>query len=200
MLVIGLTGPSGSGKGTVASHFARYGLPVINADEVYHGLLLPPSPCLEELVTRFGEKILGEQGTLNRRTLADLVFSDPTALSDLNSVAHRHVMEEIRRRLEMLRRENVRAAVLDAPQLFEAEANRDCNVIVSVLADRALRLERIVRRDGIDIDHANRRMAAQKSDEFFRTHSDYVIENNGNPDLLLPAVERILCETGVLEE
>ena len=97
-----------------------------------------------------------------------------------------------------MRREDTRAAVLDAPQLFEAGANRDCSVVVSVLADKMLRLERIMRRDGIEADAAYRRMAAQKSDEFFRSHSDYIIENNGNPDAIFPAVRRILLETGVI--
>ncbi len=198
MLVIGLTGPTGSGKGTVAEHFASFGLPVINADRVYHELLSPPSPCLDALVDRFGAEILQPDGTMDRRTLAKLVFSDPHALSDLNAISHRYVMEAIRYELEGLRRLGTRAAVLDAPQLFEAGADRDCGVIVSVLANSMLRLERIVRRDGIEPEAAQRRMAAQKSDEFFRSHSDYVIENDDGPDRLRGAVERILAETGVL--
>ena len=200
MLVIGLTGQSGAGKGTVAELFARHGLFVIDADRVYHDLLTPPSPCLDDIVARFGGRMLTEQGTLNRRALGDLVFSDADALADLNRISHHHVMKEIRRQLEQLRRQNVRAAVLDAPQLFEAEANRDCSLIVSVLADRDLRLERIMRRDGIDAARAESRMASQKSDAFFRAHSDYVIENNASPDLLLPAVERILTDVGVLDK
>ncbi len=198
MLVIGLTGPSGSGKSKIAELFAAYGLPVINADEVYHRLLVPPSPCLEELVRRFGFSVLTNTGTLNRRALGELVFSDPESLSDLNAITHRYVMEEIRRLLDDLRRKNTRAAVLDAPQLFEAGANRDCSVIVSVLAEKSLRLERVMQRDKIDFSTAYRRFAAQKSDEFFRSHSDYIIENNGDPRNALPEVYRILTETGVL--
>ena len=198
MLLIGLTGPSGSGKGLVAEIFSRFGLPVINADEVYHQLLVPPSPCLEELVGRFGNVILTSAGTLNRRELASIVFSDPASLAALNSITHRYVMEEILRRTEQLRREETRAAILDAPQLFEAGANRMCGAVVSVLADKNLRLERILQRDGIDRDAALRRIAAQKSDEFFRSHSDYIIENNHAPEHLIPEVKRILSETGVL--
>ena len=178
MLVIGLTGPTGAGKGAVASIFAQYGIPVINADRVYHQLLIPPSPCLDELVRHFGRTILADDGTLNRRALGEIVFSSPAALDNLNTIAHRYVMEEIRLQLDVLRRQKLRAAVLDAPQLFEAGANRDCGVIISVLADANLRLERIVARDGIDADLAYRRIAAQKKDEFFRSHSDYIIENN----------------------
>lgn len=198
MLVIGLTGPTGSGKGTVAAHFAAFGLPVINADEVYHELLVPPSACLDELTARFGPSIITPDGTLDRRALAGIVFASEEALTALNAIAHKHVMQEIRRRLKCLRAQDTVAAVLDAPQLFEAGAERDCNVVVSVLADPALRLERILRRDGIDAQAARARMQAQRTDEFFRAHSDYVIENNESPERLLPAVRQILVEMGVI--
>lgn len=198
MLVIGLTGPTGSGKGTVSEIFSAYGLPVMNADEVYHQLLIPPSLCLDELTDRFGVGILTEEGTLNRRALGAIVFSDPASLEALNAITHHHVMQEIRKRLEQLRRADTRAAVIDAPQLFEAGADRDCNVIVSVIADKRLRLDRIMRRDGIDAEAAMRRIEAQKNDAFFRSHSDYIIENNTVPEALLPEVRRILCEMGVL--
>ncbi len=198
MLVIGLTGPTGSGKGMVARAFEACGVPVIDADAVYHKLLTPPSHCLWDIAARFGDGVLLPDGRLDRRALGELVFSDSDALEALNAISHRYVMEDIRAELERLRRMETRAAVIDAPQLFEAGADRDCNVIVSVLADARLRMERIVLRDGIDAERARRRMAAQKSDEFFRTHSDYIIENNENPDRLLEAVHRILRETGVV--
>ena len=198
MLVIGLTGPSGAGKGAVGGLFQERGIPVIDADAVYHELLVPPSPCLDALKARFGEGILLPDGGLHRKKLGEIVFSAPEALKDLNAIAHGFVMAEIRRQLGELRKQNIPAAVMDAPQLFEANAEGDCNLIVSVLADKRIRLERIMARDGIDTEAALRRMAAQRNDEFFRTHSDYIIENNGNPDLLKPQVERILLETGVI--
>ena len=199
MLVIGLTGPTGSGKGTIAELFAGFGLPVIDADTVYHALLEPPSACLDELVAHFGERILTPLGTLDRRALGAIVFSSEEELSRLNAITHKHVMRKIRTLLEELRSRDTLAAVLDAPQLFEAGADSDCNVIVSVLATPALRLERIMRRDGISEDAAHARMQAQRSDAFFRAHSDYVIENNESPEHLLPTVRRILCEMGVVQ-
>jgi dephospho-CoA kinase len=108
-------------------------------------------------------------------------------------------MREIRRRLEQYRAYGVIAAILDAPQLFEAGANADCNIIVAVLASKELRLERILRRDNIDPETALRRMDAQRTDEFFRAHADYTIENNGNTEQLIPAVRGILSELGVLQ-
>ena len=198
MLVIGLTGPTGAGKGCVADLFAAFGLPVLNADRIYHTLLIPPSPCLDELADHFGKEILTESGTLNRKALGAIVFSNADELATLNTITHHYVMAEIRKRLEQLRKDEALAAVIDAPQLFEAGADRDCNVIVSVLADPALRIDRIMRRDGIDAEAAVKRVSAQKSDAFFRAHSDYVIENNESPERLLVPVRKILCEMGVL--
>ena len=197
MLVIGLTGPSGAGKSTVSRLFASFGLPVLNADEIYHALLIPPSECLGELTAYFGREILRPDGTLDRPALGRLVFDRPEELERLNAISHRHVLREVRRRLRTLRDEGTPAAVLDAPQLFESGADRDCNVIVSVLADAELRLHRILLRDGISPEDAVRRIRAQKSDSFFRSHSDYIIENNGNAESLLPQVRAILSETGV---
>lgn len=198
MLIIGLTGPTGAGKGEVASIFARYGIPVINADRVYHELITPHSSCLQELVEAFGKQILLADGRLDRRALGGIVFNDPAAREQLNAITHRYVMEEVKGQIERLRREDVPVAVFDAPQLFEAGAHKACGAVVSVLAERGLRLERIMARDGITAEAAMRRILAQKSDEFFKTHSDYIVENNGALESLTPQVHRILKELGVI--
>ncbi len=197
MLVIGLTGPTGAGKGEVAAIFESYGIPVINADRVYGELIAPPSSCLQELTEAFGNDILLPDGSLDRRALGGIVFSDPAARERLNAITHRYVMEEVKTRMERYRREGVPVAVFDAPQLFEAGAHKACGAVISVLADRGLRLERIMARDGIAAEAAMRRILAQKSDEFFKAHSDYIIENNGSIELLAPQVYRILKELGV---
>ena len=197
MLVIGLTGPTGAGKGAVSAVFEDYGIPVINADCVYHELITPPSSCLQELAEAFGKEILLSDGSLDRRALGGIVFNDPAARERLNTITHRYVMEEVRTRMERFRRDGVPVAVFDAPQLFEAGAQKACGAVISVLADRGLRLERIMARDNITTEAAMRRILAQKSDEFFKTHSDYIVENNGNIELLAPQIRRILAELGV---
>ena len=198
MLVIGLTGPSGAGKSEVADLLHRNGLSVIDADAVYHALLLPPSPCLDELCARFGTEILNTDGTLNRPYLGSIVFSNPEALADLNAIAHRYVMDEIRAVLRGYERLGTRAVVIDAPQLFEAGADALCDTVVSVLAARETRIGRIMERDGIDREGATRRIDAQKSDVFFREHSDHVIENDGARDALTSAVRALLLEWEVI--
>ncbi len=201
MLIIGLTGPTGAGKGTVAEIFGRYGIPCIDADKVYHNLLLPPSELLNDLVGAFGGSILLPDGTLDRKMLASIVFSDPKALAKLNPIAHRHIMAEINRQIaQMQRKENIPAVLMDAPQLFEAKAEQECGIVISVLADEAIRLERIMRRDHISEDEARRRMGVQYNDSFFRSHSDYILENNTSPDDLYPAIRKILSEHNLLPE
>ena len=199
MLVIGLTGPTGAGKGAVAEIFQKhYKIPVINADQVYHELITPPSSCLQELVEEFGKGILLPNGHLDRRALGGIVFNDPASRERLNVITHRYVMEEVKTQMERFRLDGVPVAVFDAPQLFEAGAHRACGAVISVLADRGIRLERIMMRDNITAEAAMRRILAQKSDDFFKTHSDYIIENNGNIELLAPEVHRILVALGVM--
>jgi dephospho-CoA kinase len=102
--------------------------------------------------------------------------------------------------MERFRSDGLPVAVFDAPQLFEAGAHRACGAVISVLADRGLRLERIMARDNLTAEAAMRRILAQKSDEFFKTHSDYIIENNGTIETLAPQVHRILVELGVISQ
>ncbi len=198
MLTIGLTGPTGAGKSTVAMLFSSFGLPVIDADKVWRDLLVPPSDCLIELVRHFGSEILLPDGNLNRQMLGKIVFSTPAELEKLNEISHRHIMDEVAKRLRHYRERGSLAVVFDAPQLFEAGGDRICNVIVSVLASPEVRLGRVTERDGLSEEDARLRMSVQKTDSFFREHSDYVIENNGGLRELADAVRNILTDTGVL--
>lgn len=199
MKVLGLTGPSGAGKGEVAAMLRRdYGFPVLDADAIYHQLLLPPSPCLDALVREFGNDILCADGTLNRPALGSIVFTDSSRLKILNTIAHGYVMQEIRRQLSELRMDGAAVAVIDAPQLFEAGAERDCDLVLAVLAKTERRVERICARDGISPLRAEERIAAQHNDAFFRTHADAVIENDGTLAELQEKLCRILKSWGVL--
>ena len=194
MMTVGLTGPSGAGKGTLASLFARYGVPSIDTDAVYHDLLVPPSACLDELTARFGEGILSEYGTLDRKALAAVVFAPGHAqdLADLNRITHRHVLEEVRRLLAIYESEGKPAVLVDAPQLFESGFDAECDVILVVLASREVRLSRIMVRDGLDEVRATARLDAAKPDSFFREHADAVIYNNGETEDMDAEVRQLL--------
>ncbi len=199
MLIIGLTGPSGAGKGLVASLFARYGVPSIDTDAVYHELLIPPSVCLDELVAHFGRGILTGSGVLDRRALAAQVFApgQEAELEALNRITHKHVLHEVRRRCRALELLGKPAVLVDAPQLFESGFDTECDKVLSVLASRELRIARIRARDGLDEERATARIDAQRSDEEFRSRSDAVILNEGTPEEPDADVQRLLTEWGV---
>ena len=194
MLIIGLTGPSGAGKGTIASLFAAYGVPSIDTDAVYHDLLMPPSDCLNELAERFGNGILSPDGALDRKVLAALVFAPghEADLADLNTITHRHVLSEVRRILAVYREQGKPAVLVDAPQLFESGFDAECHHVLSVLAPRNMRLARIMARDGLDEERASARLNAQKPDEFYRSHSDAVVYNHGEASAMDIDVRRLL--------
>lgn len=200
MLTIGLTGPSGAGKGTVASLFAQFGVPSIDTDAVYHELLVPPSSCLDELVEQFGSSILKDDGTLNRPVLASMVFAPghEEDLRNLNRISHRHVLNETRRQLEIYRTKGKPAVLVDAPQLFESGFDAECDFIVAILAPREARMARVMARDGLDEARAIARMDAQKSDDFFREHADAVLVNGSEIGALEADVRDLLRRWEVL--
>jgi len=194
MLTIGLTGPSGAGKTTVAALFARYGIPSIDTDGVYHALLIPPSVCLDELTDRFGPSILTSEGTLDRKALAALVFAPghETDLADLNHIAHRHVLDETRRRLAIHKSEGKPAVLVDAPQHFESGFDTECDAILAVLAPYETRLARIMARDSMTREQALARLNAAHPDDFFRARADVTLVNDGDIAALEDEVRRCL--------
>ena len=121
--VIGLTGRTGSGKSTVASVFQKNGAAVIDADLVYRKLCCTSMAMKQELCRRFGDVLNGD-AEVDRKKLALIVFSDKQALSELNSITHRFVMREINNRLVELQSSDIKYAVIDAPLLFEASADK----------------------------------------------------------------------------
>lgn len=202
MIVIGLTGPSGSGKGTCDAIFDSLGIPYIDTDKVYHGLLSPHSPCTNELCLAFGNEILTPEGFVDRKALAKIVFSDKSgeATKHLNAITHKYVIEETNRLLDGYRKHEKIAAVIDAPLLIEANMHKGCDFSVSVLANKELRLTRIMERDGLDEQAARMRLDAQKEDEFYSLNTKYTVVNNGDLSALREALIRILRTEGISVE
>ncbi len=190
MLTIGITGGSGSGKSTVADLFCSFGANTIDADIVYHDLLNNSAPMMCELKRRFPQTISAD-GKLSRRALAEIVFSDMDALCDLNAIAHKFVIEETERQMAELYEKNAPYICVDAIALFESGLSKICDVTVGVIAPRDMRLSRITARDNIDIAAAEARINAQKDDEFFREHCDYIIENDGDRDSVTEKAEEV---------
>lgn len=192
--VVGLTGPTGAGKTCVADAWRQAGIPVIDADKVARQIVEPRSPCLAELAAAFTDAILNEDGTLNRKELARRAFADPKATETLNGITHPAIMAAIRQQLDDLADDGHALAVLDAPLLFEAGADKLCDRIVAVTAPADMRLARIMARDGIDREAALQRMNAQPSDEFYTRDGVTVLVNDSAPDALHEQALTVIAE------
>lgn len=180
MKVIGITGASGSGKTTVLDIFRRLGCFTIDADEVYHHLLLEDENLRREILTHFPSA--GNEAAINRRSLADTVFSEPDKMETLNSITHRYILAAIERMLETGRRHEARFAFIDATLLIESGLSDVCDVVIGVIAPLSRRLARIMRRDNITEEQAMARIRVQQNDEFYIEHCDHIIENSKNDE------------------
>jgi dephospho-CoA kinase len=190
VLLVGLTGGIGSGKSTVAELLVRRGAVVVDADAVARSVVEPGTPALAALVERFGEGVLGADGALDRPKLAELAFADEQSRKDLEAITHPAINAEFLRQMQAAPADGI--VVCDVPLLAESPAAqaRGYPVVIVVEAPRALRLERLEGR-GVPRDDAERRMAAQASDEERRAIATHLIDNSGDLAALEPQVETL---------
>lgn len=190
-MVVGLTGQTGAGKTTVCKVFSENGFSVINADHISRLVMEKGQPCLAEICEFFGKDILLENGNLDRPKLAGLVFTDKKKLELLNSITYPYITAEILKMIRKLSAEGKKLILLDAPTLFESRADDFCELIISVISREEFRAERIMKRDNISRESAQYRMDSQLKEEFFRTHSDFIIKNNSDIDNLFAVATEV---------
>ncbi len=181
MLIVGLTGGVASGKSTVARVWSEEGAYVIDADQIARELVKPHSPAWQELVRIFGERILQKDGSLHRKALADIVFSDPEKRNRLNQLLHPRIKEETRRQLESIGRKDPEAiVVIDAALLVETGAYREVDQLVVVHATEAEQIDRLRKRGGGEREEALRIVSAQMPLEEKLKVADMVIRTEGS--------------------
>lgn len=178
--IVGLTGQSGAGKTTVCEAFESCGFHIINADMVSRYVSTENKECLSELQAAFPDFV--ENGVLNRRKLGAFVFAYRNELDKLTSITFPYITNEISSRIEKIGDNEL--ILIDAPTLFESGLNKNCDKIVSVIANQDIRLKRIIKRDNISEEEAKKRFSSQLSEEFFKKNSNYFIENNSSVDEL----------------
>lgn len=183
MIIIGITGSSGSGKSTVAKIFEKkYDAKLIDADKIVKEMTIPGTKYMDEIRIKIGKEYFDENGNLNKKKLAGKIYSDDQALFTLNSLTFKYVVEEMKKRVLEVP-ENTKLVIVDAPLLIEAGLDKLCDYIISVIADKEIKIQRICERDGLDIKTAESRLNIQKEDEFYINASDFVIYNNEKEDL-----------------
>lgn len=180
MKIIGITGPSGAGKGAVSEYMrTAHGFKVIDADKVYHNIISAPSDCVSELADKFGNEIINENGGVDRKALSKLVFGEENKdkLFVLNNITHKYVVSEINGLIDKYAKDGEAVCVIDAPLLIEAGIDEMCDCVIAVTAPKELRAKRIAARDGIDEESAMLRINSQKPDRFYEEGCDFNLQN-----------------------
>ncbi|MBO5858937.1 MAG: threonylcarbamoyl-AMP synthase [Clostridia bacterium] len=175
--VIGLTGQTGAGKSTVALLLEENGIYNIDTDLLARKAVENPE-VIASLADYFGNDIIVD-GVLDRRELARRAFSDPVKQKKLNATVHPEVTRLAVEEIHNAEKSGAKAVLIDAALLFESDLTSICSFTVTVVADKEIRLERIMRRDSISKDDALIRMNAQKDEKYYTENADIVIQNNG---------------------
>ena len=188
-MLIGLTGMSGAGKSTVAALLGKKGFRIIDCDALVHSLY-EDIRYLRLVGDAFGAEYI-RGNAVDRKKLGALVFSDPEALKKLNETVSPFIMNAVTERIREARKEDI-STVLDAPLLFEYGLEQYCDCVIGVTADTETAVRRLCGRDGRSEAEIRARLRSQHGESFFREHCDYILENNGDEQMLAVALNGIL--------
>jgi dephospho-CoA kinase len=187
MLIVALTGGIGAGKSLAAQYFSDLGARVVDADQLARVAIERGSEGFDEVVLRFGEKIMRD-GDIDRKALAEIIFSDAQAKEDLEAIIHPRVRELFAEVVSDLQPGEV--LIYEIPLLAESGTAKNFDLVITVEADLELRKERL-RKRGMFISEIERRIASQATRDARQALADFVITNDGDEDQLLRAVENL---------
>jgi dephospho-CoA kinase len=195
MVIVALTGGIGSGKSTVARMFEDEGAYVIDFDHLARVVVEPDKPAWRDIVDYFGSEILSPNRTLNRSALAEIVFSDDESRKALEGFTHPRIFEESDALVKAIKRKDpFSVVIIDFPLLFELELNHKFDRVIVVYVPRAVQLKRIIHRDGLAREEAEKRLNSQVSIEDKRSLSDYIITSEGDLDDTRNQVRKVIHE------
>lgn len=179
MITIGITGGVGAGKSTVLDFLEQeYQAYVMKADEIGHLVMEPGQSCYEPVIALFGKQVIKNDKTIDRRLVSDVVFSHPDMLEKLNHIIHPAVKEYIRRQLALKKEEGQRICVVEAALFLEDHYEEFCDTVWYIRTDSEIRIRRLMESRGYTREKSMSIIASQAPEEFFRTHTDYVVTNN----------------------
>ena len=187
-MYLGLSGGIGSGKSTVSKILSDFGAVVIDADVIAREVLLSGTSGYESAVAAFGPGILDEKGSIDRKSLAKLVFENPNELAKLEAIVHPAVIARVTEIRNSLPESAV--VIYDTPLMFEKQLQGQFDKVLMVVSDKKLRQTRLVER-GLELGDIEARMANQATDEQRISIADFVIENNGTQEQLQEQVAKV---------
>ncbi|WP_042146330.1 dephospho-CoA kinase [Paucisalibacillus sp. EB02] len=197
-LVIGLTGSISSGKSTVSSMFKDIQIPVIDADQISRDVVEPGEDALKEIVSEFGRDVLFPDGTLNRKKLGSVIFSDNEKRKKLNSIVHPAIRKRMLEQRESYLENGEPCIVMDIPLLFESKLTHMVDKILVVYVDEYVQLERLMERDNSTKEEALERIQSQIALKEKVKQADAVIDNNGSKEASYKQLRNILEKWQVL--
>ncbi|PZM66871.1 dephospho-CoA kinase [Paenibacillus dendritiformis] len=196
---IGLTGGIASGKSTVSRLLVERGALLVDADRIAREIVLPGSPALDQIADRFGADMLLPDGSLDRKRLGNVVFSDAAARKALEEITHPAIRQEMMTQMRRLEEEHPQSLiVVDVPLLYESGLTDRFEEIVVVYVPQAIQLERLMRRDGLSEAEASERLLSQWDIEMKRERADYVIDNSNGIEETRQQVEQFWLQKGLL--
>lgn len=191
-MILGVTGNIASGKSSVAKEFKKRGAVIVDADQLARDVVRRGSATLAGLVATFGEGILRPDGSLDRKRLGDLVFADAGARAKLNAIVHPAIASLAVERLEELKKKSdCPLIVYEAPLLFEVKAENRVDKVLVVKVDEQEQLNRLMKRDGLSLSEAKKRVDAQMPQEEKLRRADYIIDNSAVFEKTQEQVERL---------
>jgi dephospho-CoA kinase len=197
MLVIGVTGNIGSGKSTVCQILDRLGVVVIDADKVAQETYKPHSPTWQELINAFGRDILQPDGEIDRQKLADIVFSRPDALAQLNRIMHPEAQRLAQGKIEVCRQQGAKVVALEATLLIEAEWRDLVDTVWLVVVSEDRVVQRLTQHGGRDEAQVLARLKSQMPAEGKKKYADEIIYNNGDMNQLEIRVAELWHALGI---
>ncbi|MDD7219409.1 MAG: dephospho-CoA kinase [Clostridia bacterium] len=181
MITIGVTGGVGAGKSTVLDYLEKkHHAYVIKADEIGHLVMEPGHECYEPVIALFGKQVIKNDKTIDRRQVSDVVFSHPDMLDRLNHIIHPAVKKYIRRQLSLKKQQGQKICVVEAALFFEDHYEEFCDVVWYIHTDQEIRIHRLMKDRGYTREKSAGIIASQASEDYFYSHSDYIIENNND--------------------
>lgn len=180
VLIIGLTGPTGAGKGVFCNVAKKMGCECIDTDKIGHEIMLKGCPAYFELLEAFGRKILDQDKKICRKKLAEVVFSSKEDLDKLNKITHKYISKEVCKIICDCEQKKIHTVIIDAPVLFESDIPLICDYTIGVLAPAKQREKRIIDRDGLNDKAARVRMENARTDSYFIEKCDYIIKNDSS--------------------
>jgi dephospho-CoA kinase len=192
--IVGLTGGIASGKSTFAATLRARGVPVVDADALARAAVAPGSPALAEIARAFGPGVLAPDGSLDRKRMGALAFSDEAARRRLEAITHPAVRQAMAEETARLAAQGHDLAFYDVPLLFEVGLERILDAVVVVWAPPDVQRARLEARDGLARPEAEARLAAQLPLDEKASRADFVVENAGPPGDLDRKADRLLAD------